>query len=77
MYTVKQRACDLSGSRGTFVEHERTVVAIMSHMKFNDVVVLVKKPSARKVLFSNWAVIAEDSSEVCHCCSPYTYCVIG
>jgi hypothetical protein len=39
-------------------------------MNFNDVAVLVKKPSARNVLFTNWALIADDGSEVCHCVSP-------
>jgi hypothetical protein len=39
-------------------------------MNFNDVVVLVEKPSARIVLFANWPIIADDGSEVCHCFSP-------
>ena len=32
---------------------------------------LIKKPSPRIVLFANWHVIADDGSEVCHCCSPF------
>jgi hypothetical protein len=47
------------------------VLAIVSHVNFNDVLILIKKPSPRIVLFANWHVIADDGSEVCHCCSPF------
>ena len=77
MYAVKQRVPELLRSRSTFVDHKRTVAGVVSHMNFNDVIVSVKKPSARIVLFTNWRIVADDCSEVCHCFLLAFYWVIG
>ena len=56
----------LLSSRDIFVAHKGTIVAVVRHLNFDGVFVLVKQPSARKSLFTNWPIVADDDCEVCH-----------
>jgi len=54
-------------SRDAFGEHERTIVAVVSHMNADDLLAFVKEPAARVLLFTDWPIIADDYSKVFHC----------
>jgi hypothetical protein len=58
---------DLLSSGNTFVEHDRTIVAVVPHVDFDGAFAVVKQPCGWILLFTLWLVVAGDDFEVCHC----------